>query len=112
MTTAIADADAGPVRARCPHCFVRFRWPTSAPPAGTEPLHQTEVACPSCRLVIPLAAEPCDERWWAYVTSEHRQPRPAAATRTQPAPVVHTPRNGERPLRGRPPPPVYEAQRA
>lgn len=65
MVTATA-----PLRARCPRCYARFDWPDGSdlPGAllpGDPPLE--DVACPRCRRVIALEAEPCDEKWWAHL---------------------------------------------
>jgi len=56
-------------RARCPQCSHRWPWPEDAPTLAESPLVRPTVACPECHHLVPLETEPCDERWWQYVST-------------------------------------------
>lgn len=56
-------------RARCPQCSHRWPWPDGAPTPAVLLLIRSSVVCPSCLAIVPLEPEPCDERWWSYVST-------------------------------------------
>lgn len=56
-------------RARCPQCSDRWPWPDGAPTPAELLLMRSSVVCPSCLAIVPLEPEPCDQRWWSYVST-------------------------------------------
>ncbi len=72
-----------PLRAQCPECSHRFRWPEGAPWTALEPFERPEVVCSKCLRVIALQEEPCDDKWWVWMTA----PMAPQAQPQRPSPV-------------------------
>ncbi len=61
-----AGSQTGPVRAWCRECHFRFPWPADVSWMPGEPFNGHRILCPNCWLVVPLAEESYDDRWWTY----------------------------------------------
>jgi len=85
-------------QARCPQCSHRWPWPDGAPTPAESLLVRPSVACPSCHAIVPLETEPCDESWWAFVSTPPSA-KPMKARSLSLVPRGHVRPNGDKPPR-------------